>query len=535
MSTAGEHDMRNLYLVLLAWTIVLLVATPAGAVNIETLVMPGELIEGHAKYEQECDQCHQRFRKASQSKLCLDCHEKVAADVDARKGYHGRHERIRKVECKICHTDHKGRKADVVPLDVQRFDHGITDFPLKGAHLKAGCDGCHEPTSLYREAPSQCVDCHKEQDAHKKRLGEACHECHQPGSWTRTEFDHAITDFPLWHKHAELTCSSCHPNQRYEGTPTDCYSCHALNDFHRGDYGTRCDRCHTPREWESSIFEHARDTDFVLKHGHLKVACGGCHDGKLYGQKRDKTCFACHRNEDVHSGHNGRKCNECHSPRGWTRVSFDHKKDTDFALLGKHADLNCRACHKGEAEDDKPSSDCYACHRGDDVHQGQEGKRCDSCHDAQGWGRGVFFEHDMTRFPLIGLHGVVPCEECHLAATFKDAPLDCGSCHEADDVHERRLAKECADCHNPNGWKLWQFDHNTETDFKLDGEHEKLHCDACHTVPIEKLGAQSRQCSTCHWKDDRHDGRFGLNCARCHTTEVFKPAGLIQRLTEAGP
>jgi hypothetical protein len=29
-------------------------------------------------------------------------------------------------------------------------------------------------------------------------------------------------------------------------------------------------------------------------------------------------------------------------------------------------------------------------------------------------------------------------------------------------------------------------------------------------------------CSSCHRKDDVHDGEFGPQCERCHTTESFK-------------
>ncbi len=509
----------------------LLAATGAWAAAIETLLMPGELIEGHAEYEQECTNCHERFSKSTQNRLCLDCHEEVAKDVKARTGYHGRTDKIRDVKCKTCHTDHIGRDANVVPLDQDRFNHRATDFPLKGAHLKVRCDACHDTDKLYREAPGRCVGCHEKHDSHQGRLGDDCQECHQAKAWLRTDFDHAVTEFPLRDKHDELACSSCHPNDRFEGTPLDCYSCHALNDTHGGDYGKRCETCHTPKEWESSIFNHDRDTEFALKHGHRDVRCGACHEGELYDQDRDDACFSCHENDDAHRSRYGEGCDKCHSSRGWTSTNYDHAEESDFALLGKHGDLQCRSCHKGRIDEDELKTECYACHRNDDVHAGQEGEQCDACHDEEGWGNRVAFEHDLTRFPLIGQHSAAPCEECHLSTAFKDAPLDCRSCHEGDDEHKRRLGRECAQCHNPNGWSLWQFDHETRTDFALDGAHEDLQCHACHTKPgdRDKPVASSGQCSSCHWQDDTHDGRFGLNCDRCHTTEAFKPATLLLR------
>ena len=52
---------------------------------------------------------------------------------------------------------------------------------------------------------------------------------------------------------------------------------------------------------------------------------------------------------------------------------------------------------------------------GDDVHKGQVGKKCERCHNQSGWTKEVFFDHDLARFPLIGIHAITPCEECHLS------------------------------------------------------------------------------------------------------------------------
>ena len=53
----------------------------AHAQTIETMVMPGELIKDHAKYESECGKCHSLFDKKALTKLCLDCHKKIADDI----------------------------------------------------------------------------------------------------------------------------------------------------------------------------------------------------------------------------------------------------------------------------------------------------------------------------------------------------------------------------------------------------------------------------------------------------------------------
>ena len=209
------------------------------------------------------------------------------------------------------------------------------------------------------------------------------------------------------------------------------------------------------------------------------------------------------------------------SPGGWSKVRFDHDTETEFPLRGGHVEAGCVSCHRGDAYSDDLAVDCYSCHVADDVHQGQEGRQCESCHAEEGWDKSVRFNHDMASFPLIGLHAVVPCEECHLSATFREVGKECGSCHQADDIHKQQLGAECENCHNPNAWALWEFDHNKQSGFHLDGAHEGLDCLACHTRPVRKNISLSTSCGGCHRNDDVHDGRFGSACERCHDTESF--------------
>ena len=69
---------------------ILMAASAATAQNLESAVMPGPVIQGHADLEGACQNCHIRFDRAAQPRLCLDCHKPVAADVRAGTGYHGR-------------------------------------------------------------------------------------------------------------------------------------------------------------------------------------------------------------------------------------------------------------------------------------------------------------------------------------------------------------------------------------------------------------------------------------------------------------
>lgn len=490
------------------------------AANIETLMMPGPLIQGHAKYENECTKCHEPFSKARQNERCLECHDKVAADITRHTGYHGRSDDITAAECKQCHTDHKGRDHDIVRLNRDTFDHDLTDFSLTGAHRAMKCAGCHRNEELFRDAPSACYSCHRDDDAHRGELGKDCKSCHDSARWTKVEFDHDKTDFPLTGRHQRTACNGCHVTARYQDVATACVACHRVQDVHAGRYGDRCDNCHRAEKWRAVVFDHGK-TEFALRGRHAKIACGVCHTRTLYKEKLGTRCIDCHASDDAHKGNYGKECRGCHGEEKWTRIAFDHDKDTDFDLSGAHRQVTCRDCHRGELYDQDVDTRCVACHKKDDVHNNQEGERCERCHNDDDWGTDIVFDHDLTGFPLIGLHATTPCEECHLTAGFKDAETGCIACHQENDVHERRLGRDCGLCHNPNDWSRWRFDHDTQTDYRLDGAHKNLDCHACHTRPVRGKITLARRCDDCHRGDDAHEGRFGPSCERCHVTESF--------------
>lgn len=524
--------MQMWYTLLLSLLLLMLgAASPARADLLETLLMPGELIEGHAEYETDCDQCHESFSKKSQRHLCLDCHEAVAADITAHTGYHGQLANADTVTCHTCHTDHKGRDADIVQFNASSFDHTQTDFALKGKHSAVACRSCHQPDEKFRDAADQCIDCHKDTDPHQGNLGEACADCHTESSWQETEFDHDKTDFPLKDKHQETNCSSCHPDDQYEAVSSRCVSCHLVNDTHAGKRGDKCEDCHSTQGWDKSRFNHDTATDFKLEGAHSKVSCEQCHHDPVYDKAPPDTCIGCHKNDDRHNGRNGKKCNDCHTANNWSRIRFDHNSATDFPLNGKHADARCESCHKGELSQQLEGT-CISCHRGEDVHAGQLGTQCEQCHNEKAFSASIRFDHDLSKFPLIGQHAVVSCDECHPGQTFKDTALACISCHKDDDSHKAALGTECGSCHTPNDWALWRFDHNRQTQFELDGKHKGLACQACHSTPATNGVKQQSSCDSCHRADDIHAGGFGRNCERCHSTDSFSDS---QKLTWPRP
>ena len=505
----------------------LIVPSHAAAIDVEKLVMPGPLIQGHANVEAECSKCHTPFRSETQKELCIACHDVVGLDIQGSRGFHGRDPAAAKAACRDCHTDHEGRDADVVGLDAEAFDHDVTDFRLAGAHARVACEGCHVAPAKFREARHECIDCHADADVHQGRLGDRCADCHGERSWTEARFDHDATRFPLRGKHRDVACGLCHPGDRFKKTATDCQSCHGMNDVHLGRFGPDCGACHTVDAWGTARFDHDRDTKFPLRGEHRRTKCNACHQSSDPKAKLASECVSCHRADDEHRGRNGSECERCHGEKTWKTTTFDHDTATKFPLRGAHREIKCHACHRGSLQEEKLGSGCEGCHRDDDVHRGQEGPECGSCHGEEAWNARIFFDHDLTRFPLLGLHAVVACEQCHLTPRYKDAGSDCDACHKDDDVHRGNLGGACGQCHNPNGWSFWRFDHATQTRFPLRGAHERIDCRDCHLSGPERI-ALSLDCGGCHDKDDAHFGAFGRDCERCHGDQSWRDVKLIE-------
>ncbi len=574
--------------------------TSGWADNVETALMPGQVIAGHAKWEEECTKCHKRFDKAAQSGLCLDCHKDVRQDVEQQRGLHGRFKE--RHECKDCHTEHKGRAENIAPITEDTFDHERTDFHLRGAHAnakKVECKACHKPKIKYRDTPSECYSCHKKDDQHKGKAGTVCADCHTERNWKEIRFDHDKTRYKLRNKHREVPCKDCHANDRYKDTPMDCYSCHKKDDKHKGQEGVHCEDCHDERSWEKAPFDHNKSrfpligkhatveckkchltpafkdapldcyschkkddahkgrygdkceichgesdwkaitfdhdlhSKYPLRGGHITTKCESCHKGRLYKDPTPIECYACHKKDDKHKTRFSDKCERCHTERVWRTLLFEHDRDTTYSLKGYHQKTKCDSCHKGILYKDKTPTDCYACHKKDDIHRSNFGDKCDTCHNEQNW-KMVTFDHDHdTKYPLIGRHRTTTCESCHTGRLYRDkTPTACYACHKNVDVHRRRLGTECQACHNTRDWKIWDFDHDTRTKFKLEGAHKGLVCYACHTERMDKKVTAPSTCVGCHKKDDKHEGSFGAQCDRCHDTtrwQTIKPAAGFYR------
>jgi hypothetical protein len=495
-------------------------AVSADTSDLKSLIlMPGPLTQAHAEEEKNCNACHGKFNKSAQDALCLDCHKPVAKDIKGHTGYHGQAPSVANASCKSCHKDHEGRDFNIVPLNKDTFNHQYTDFALEGKHLTLNCGSCHQQNTLFREAPKQCYSCHKEQDPHRESLGKDCGDCHQAQSWQkRKKFDHSTTAFPLLGQHQQLTCSSCHAGEQYTFDDNSCVSCHRIKDVHLGNYGQSCDRCHSEKDWKSLKFDHSAETDFPLKGAHQQQPCQACHFNGLVDNAPTSDCIGCHRSNDIHAGRYGEKCGSCHNSNQWRQSRFNHSSETTWPLTGEHQQLSCLQCHRGSLED-KLSTDCQSCHAGDNVHHSTELIACATCHQTENWNHTPGFDHELTALPLEGMHAISACQSCHTDLEFHQAKSECFACHQEEDVHKKSMGQQCAQCHSPNGWAFWHFDHDLSTEFQLTGAHKNLSCDSCHsgTRPQGVAGT----CAGCHAAEDRHRGNFGVNCGRCHTSDSF--------------
>ena len=513
------------------WLALLLVwcALPAAGQSLESALRPGDLIKGHAKWDDECKQCHVRFDRTAQNELCMNCHKDVGADVRQHNGHHGR---LKAQVCRNCHTDHKGRDARIVELDTRKFDHALTDYALRGKHRSTDCEKCHAPTRKYSQAPSDCLACHRKDDTHKGALGPKCADCHNETDWKRTTFDHDKTRFALTGAHVDTKCADCHRSSNYKEAPRTCIGCHRKDDdspkAHRGRFGEKCESCHGTKAWKPSTFNHDSDTRYALRGKHRSTSCSACHTGTLFRDKTGTACVDCHRKDDKHDGSLGRECQGCHSERDWKETTrFDHDRSS-YPLLGRHREARCEACHQGSKYKDTPTA-CVSCHRKEDPHQPTLGERCESCHSERSWKETARFDHAKTRFALRERHAEVRCDACHTPAgaaktvNYRQAPRDCNGCHRKDDKHDATLGTACGDCHGERRWvPAPGFDHQ-RTKFPLRNAHaaSSVACKACH-ADARAYRPTPLDCVSCHRKDDKHEAQLGTRCESCHDDQRWK-------------
>lgn len=287
----------------------------------------------------DCSDCHTgartRIDLQTTPQDCLGCHN---AD-DPHSGSFG-------ADCSTCHT----------PQDWEdiTFDHSQTDFPLAGKHAIVQCQECHQ-TERLTATPQDCFGCHAKDDDHNGQLGQDCAACHTPTAWEEATFDHSLAAFPLTGAHISVSCTQCHLDGSYSGTPQLCYACHAEQDQHNGQFGTVCESCHTTESWGEVNFDHSL-SNFPLTGAHVSIACVQCHDnGQFRGTPQ--ACAACHSDPQYHRGLFSANCASCHNTSAWIPAQFNgaHRFPMNHGARGNSS---CQTCHPSTLR----SYSCYGCH-----------------------------------------------------------------------------------------------------------------------------------------------------------------------------
>jgi hypothetical protein len=129
------------------------------------------------------------------------------------------------------------------------------------------------------------------------------------------------------------------------------------------------------------------------------------------------------------------------------------------------------------------------------------------------------------------------CAACHVGPLSSGTMADrCMNCH--TDVRRQLDAHQpihgamsegarCRSCHTEHHGAqaavtdLSRFDHDWAA-FKLTGKHRQVDCRSCHRDEAYQDAPQT--CASCHAEPKLHKGRFGVECAQCHSTTTWEGA-----------
>jgi len=311
--------------------------------------------------------------------------------------------------------------------------------------------------------------------------------------------------------------------------------------------------------WEGNAFAQISPGELSKAHANLEGVsnCTKCHS--VGNKVTDEKCLDCHKEiklliaskEGFHASDEvkGKECYTCHNDhhgRNFQIVKFDKTNFkhqlTGFELKGVHASKDCKSCHKPsfikDSEQKKKTSTylglnkaCLTCH--DDFHKGKMSPNCATCHGFDSFKNATGFDHNTTKFPLIGKHKNVACEKCHKTILVNGKPVqqfegtlfnNCTNCHK--DAHENKFGQNCKQCHTEESFHNIRgnsnFNHD-KTDFKLVGKHQSVACKTCHKASLTSPVKYDR-CTDCH--ADYHKKEFAKDgvspdCNQCHTNDGF--------------
>jgi hypothetical protein len=217
-----------------------------------------------------------------------------------------------------------------------------------------------------------------------------------------------------------------------------------------------------------------------------------------------------------------------------------------------HEKVRCALCHVKPVFTDV-GKNCQDCH--DDVHQRKMGTNCAQCHTVQGWNIAVQAVKDhQNRFPLLGAHAAVQCEDCHKGAAvgqFQGLSTACNSCHLRDfqqaknpDHVAAQFPQTCDSCHSFDSWLGATVNHSAPPiNFPLTNGHANVPCMNCHVGGNYSLQIAATNCGNagCHlttWQqttNPKHPAAATVfpiaTCSTCHNTVSWLTANFDHSTT----
>lgn len=338
------------------------------------------ILKGKHK-QTDCAKCHNlelkplqifQDRKGILSSDCVKCHEDI-------------HQNKFGTDCKSCHNEENFHNLG----KVDKFDHKLTDFELKGKHIQVECKACHKAKLTDPLPFDRCDKCHK--DYHEKQFVSTvtgkipdCIECHTVSGFSGSSYSielHNKSRFPLDGAHEATPCFACHKKNEkwsFRNIGEQCIDCHT--NIHKESIAIKyypdkkCNHCHTTQSWNQMRFEH-NQTGYILEGMHAKTTCRSCHstnreEHPIEFVTKSKDCTSCHENKHGSQFEkNGiTDCISCHNFENWKANRFDHNT-TAFILDGKHKEVACIKCHKEISREGKvfiqykfENFECVVCH-----------------------------------------------------------------------------------------------------------------------------------------------------------------------------
>lgn len=333
-----------------------------------------------------------------------------------------------------------------------------------------------------------CQSCHTA-PWERATMADRCLECH-------TNIADQMRDVAQLHgsivqKSPSVACRDCH--QEHRGASA------SLTDLGENSF---------PHESLGfSLNEHQR------KDGGAPIVCEDCHGEGITTFASD-SCQTCHNDMDIaftqaHVLSFGADCLACHD--GVDRFDDFNHNAYPFKLQGGHGgDIPCTKCHldaRSITDLQSAPQDCYSCHVQDDVHNGENGSDCETCHNVSSWDD-ADFDHSRTNFPLAGGHSNVECDQCHTNGTYKGLSTACVSCHQDPAFHTGAFGTQCESCHDIQGWSPAEFNFSHPEPRVDEGgsgiRHGGASCRECHPSSVFEAS-----CTSCHEGNNFEGGEGG--------------------------